>query len=165
VFPGRPRARADDGPEVSVVEGPAGRETLALIEDELRPMRASQATLDYGDRISNAPGSTTPSRTSAAPVGPSPVPATLTIQTPSRTPAAPVRPSPGAAPLSIFELLSFEVRGAVSARFASPAQRRRFVETHLLARLPGKNMNVVDRVEVTSGSVQGSLVVRVWCKI
>jgi cell division septation protein DedD len=65
---GRPRPnRDDDGPEVSVVEGPAGRETLALIEDLARPMRPPQATVDYGDRISNAPGSKTPSHAPVAP--------------------------------------------------------------------------------------------------
>ncbi len=56
----------DDGPEVSVVEGPAGRETLALIADLARPARGPQSTLDYSDRIANAPGSKTPSRVPAS---------------------------------------------------------------------------------------------------
>jgi hypothetical protein len=145
VFRSKPRAKVDDeGPEVSFVEGPAGRETLALIADNTRPMRDSQTTLDYGDRISNAPGS----------------------QTPSRAPAArEASPSPlGAAP-TIFEMLTFVVQGADVSSLASEAQRRRFVESHLLQRLPAKNMAEVDRVDVTPWTVQDTVVVRVWCKI
>ncbi len=134
----------DDGPEVSVVEGPAGRETLALIA-ETAPrwrMRPLQSTLDYGDRISNAPGS----------------------KTPSRSPAARALASPPAAPI-IFELLTFVVQGADAASLASEAQRRRFVEAHLLQRLPGKTLTRVDRVEVTPWTVQGTVEVRVWCRV
>lgn len=50
----------DEGPQLTVVAGLIGRETLALIGDLARPMRAEQSTLHYGDRISNAPGATTP---------------------------------------------------------------------------------------------------------
>jgi len=133
---------------VSVVEGPAGRETLALITDLTRPMRSSQATLDYGDRISNAPGSQTPSRRPAA-----------------RAPAPAAKATPGPAALVIFEMLTFVVQAADAASLASESQRRRFVETHLLERLPGKDLAVVDRIDVTPWTVQGTLVVRVWCKV
>jgi hypothetical protein len=140
----RPRASVDDdGPEVSVVEAPAGRETLALIEDLARPMRAPQSTLDYGDRISNAPGS----------------------KTPSRAPMAPKRPRPESTPLTIFEMLTFVVQGADAASLTSDEQRRGFVKTHLRQRLPGKDLTRVDRVEVTPWPDQGALVVRVWCKL
>jgi hypothetical protein len=133
----------DDGPEVSVVEGPAGRETLALIEDLARPMRAPQSTLDYSDRISNAPGS----------------------KTPGHAPIAPASVRAESAVLTIFEMLTFVVQGADAASFATEAQRRHFVEGHLLERLPAKSMTRVDRVEVTPWTAQGALVVRVWCKV
>jgi hypothetical protein len=139
-----PAASDDDGPEVSVVEGPVGRETLALIAEMARPIRAQQSTLNYGDRISNAPGAMTPSR------APSP---------PSSTPAA------APAPLTIFEMLTFVVQGAEIASLSSEAVRRRFVEEHLLQRLPARNMDQVERVDVTPWTVQGTVVVRVWCKV
>ena len=140
----------DEGPEVSFAEGPAGRETLALIEAE-RPARDRQSTLDYGDRIANAPGAKTPSRAPA-------------MKPPSRAPAA-ASPSARTAPLAIFEMLTFVVQGADVASLASEAQRRRFVEARLLQRLPAENMARVERVDVTPWTVQDTVVVRVWCKV
>lgn len=134
-------ARDEDGPEVSVVEGPAGRETLALIADLAGPMRAEQATLDYGDRISNAPGA----------------------QTPGTEPSG--ADAPSALPLAIFEMLTFVVQGAEIASLSSEAVRRGFVEQHLLRRLPTQDMAQVDRVDVTPWTVQGMVVVRVWVKL
>ena len=131
----------DDGPEVSVVEGPAGRETLALIAEMARPTRERKSTLDYGDRISNAPGSKTPSR--------------------APTPAKGQKP----AALRIFEMLTFVVQGADVASLASEAQRRDFVETRLLQRLPVKTMTEVDRIDVTPWTVRDTVVVRVWCSV
>ena len=169
----------DDGPEVSVVEGPAGRETLALFADMTRPMRSVQATLDYGDRISNAPGATVPSRAPAAKT-PSRAPAAKTpgrapaaktpgrapaTKAPSSAPAATASASPQPAAPVIFEMLTFVVQAADAASLASEEQRRRFVEAHLLQRLPGKNMAQVERVDVTPWTVKDALVMRVWCKI
>ncbi len=131
----------DDGPEVSVVEGPVGRETLALIAEMARPIRAEQDTLNYGDRISNAPGA----------------------RTPSRAPVPNLEPAP--APLAIFEMLTFVVQGADIASLSSEAVRRRFVEEHLQHRLPKSGMASVDRIDVTPWTVQGTVVVRVWCKV
>jgi len=130
----------EDGPEVSVVEGPVGRETLALIADLARPMRDEQSTLDYGDRIENAPGAKTPSR---APIA---------------------APRPSKAELAVFEMITFVVQGADVATLASEAQRRRFVAEHLIRRLPVKNLDQVERVDVTPWTVQDTVVVRVWCK-
>jgi len=180
----------DDGPEVSVVEGPAGRETLALIEGAggARPARARLATLGYGDRISNAPGAQTPNAAptaktpsgapkakpaSAAPKAkpPSRAPAAKmpsgapAAKTPSRAPAAANVPSPVGVTPTIFEMLTFVVQGADVASLASDGQRRRFIEAHLLHRLPGQNMAQVDRVDVTPWTVKDTVVVRVWCKI
>jgi len=133
---------ADDAPEVSVVATPAGRETLALFAEMARPMRPPQVTLDYGDRISNAPGAKTPSH---APVAP--------------------EPKPLAASVTIFEMLTFVVQSADVASLASEEQRRRFVEEHLLQRLPGKTMAGVERIDVTPWTVRDTVVVRVWCKV
>ena len=137
----RGRADLDDGPEVSVVEGPAGRDTLALIEELSPPMRAEQVTLDYGDHISNAPGSKTPSR------------------------VPPPRAAATALPLAIFEMLTFVVQGAEIASLSSEAVRRKFVEQHLLRRLPDRDMTRVERIDVTPWTVQNTVVVRVWCKL
>ncbi len=131
----------DDGPEVSVVEGPVGRETLALITEMARPIRSEQDTLNYGDRISNAPGARTPSRAPAPRLEPVPV------------------------PLAIFEMLTFVVQGAEIASLSSEAVRRRFVEEHLHHRLPQTGMASVERIDVTPWTVQGTVVVRVWCKV
>jgi hypothetical protein len=185
VFRETPRATEDDGPEVSVVEGPAGRETLALIEGEARPPRSRQSTIGYGDRISNAPGAKTPSQPakipSHAPVAkpssrapaaktPSHAPAVKpsrapAVKAPSRAPATAKAPTPIAVTPVIFEMLTFVVQGADVASLASESQRQRFVETHLLHRLPDQNMAQVDRVDVTPWTVKDTVVVRVWCKI
>ena len=106
-----------------------------------RPIRPEQDTLNYGDRISNAPGS----------------------RTPSRAPAP--RPEPAPAPLAIFEMLTFVVQGADVASLSSEAVRRRFVEEHLHHRLPSAGMASVERVDVTPWTVHNTVVVRIWCKV
>jgi len=189
----------DDGPEVSVYEGPAGRETLALIEGAAaRAPRSRQSTISYGDRISNAPGAKTPahaptpkpsSRAPAAKASSRPPAAKAPSHAPpakpsSRAPAAktpsraPAPKAPSRAPAAakaapvatiitptIFEMLTFVVQGADVASLASESQRRLFVETHLLQRLPAQGMAQVDRVDVTPWTVKDTVVVRVWCKL
>jgi hypothetical protein len=199
----------DDSPEVSVAEGPAGRDTMALIAGAAQPVRAEQSTLSYGDRISNAPGARTPSRApgplhpvargvpqSSAPeiiIGESAVGReTLAVITAELAPSARALPAAPASPPSpdspatpvgarvealtidelanetpfaIFEMLTFVVQGPETASLSSEALRRRFVEEHLLQRLPAKNMSQVDRVDVTPWTVRGTVVVRVWCKV
>jgi hypothetical protein len=144
----------DDAPEVSFAEGPVGRETLALIAEEARPLREPQSTLSYGDRISNAPGAKTPSR-APAPLAERESP----IRTASQEGAA------GEAPFAIFEMMTFVVQGPEIAQLSSEAVRRRFVEEHLLHRLPARNMAQVERIDVTPWTVRGTVVVRVWCKL
>jgi hypothetical protein len=146
---------SDDAPEVSFAEGPVGRETLALIVEEARPLRAPQSTLSYGDRISNAPGAKTPSR----------APAPLAPPSSKQAPPKDVATGPAEAPFAIFEMLTFVVQGPEIAQLSSDVLRRRFVEEHLLHRLPAKNMAQVDRVDVTPWTVRGTVVVRVWCKV
>jgi len=206
VAPPAAQDHADDAPEVSVEEAPAGRETLALMGEAVQPVRPEQSTLSYGDRISNAPGARTPSRApgplhsvtrtppqSSAPeisIGESAVGReTLAVITAELLPsvrdvpaanAAPVSPPAGAsmraeastidesasvAAFAIFEMLTFVVQGPETASLSSEALRRRFVEEHLLHRLPAKNMDQVDRVDVTPWTVRGTVVVRVWCKV
>jgi hypothetical protein len=135
-------ARPLDAPVIEIRETPAGRETLAAIETELADApRSRQDTTPYGDRISNAPGSRSPSRAPAPP---------------------PAERQPGA--LEIFELVTFLVRGNEVGELSTDAHRRRFVEAHLLGRIPGGTMAHVERVEVTPWTTQGTMVVRVWCR-
>ena len=73
--------------------------------------------------------------------------------------------SPEPIPLEIFEMLTFVVRGSEAQRMSSEASRQRFVEEHLLPRLPVASMADIDRVEVTPWTAPGTLVVRVWCRV
>jgi hypothetical protein len=130
-------------PEITVREAIAGRETLAAILEEAQPdMRAPQTTLPYGDRVSNAPGAKTPS--------------TAPLAKPADAPAAGVE---------IFEMMTYVVRGVEAARLSSDALRRQFVAENLLSRLPIRSVDEIDRVDVTPWTVQGTLVVRVWCRL
>ncbi len=181
--PAPSRDSPDEAPEVSIGEAPAGRDTLALIAGSTQPGRAEQSTLSYGDRISNAPGAKTPS------LVPAPAPFSAKVAALGSAPeisigestvgretlaviSAELAPSvrDGAetaseAPFAIFEMLTFVVQGRETASLSSEALRRRFVEEHLLHRLPAKNMAQVDRVDVTPWTVRGTVVVRVWCKL
>jgi len=62
-------------------------------------------------------------------------------------------------------MLTFVVQDADVASLASETERRRFVEAHLLSRLPAKTMTQVERVDVTPWTVKDTVVVRVWCKV
>jgi hypothetical protein len=135
--------RETSSPEITIREGVAGRETLAAILEETRPdARAPQTTLPYGDRVSNAPGAKTPSTA------------------PSATPAKAT-----SAGVEIFEMMTYVVRGIEAARLSSEALRRQFVAENLMERLPTRSMDDIDRVDVTPWTVQGTLVVRVWCRL
>jgi len=179
---------------------------MSAIAQELEPVRPEQSTLDYGDRISNAPGAKTPSKFPAPrpSARPTPRPARkaersapeITISQTSigrdtlaliaeqliaspDSAAVAEKPKPSFvrdqaptiddgvynAPLAIFEMLTFVVQGPEVAQLASEALRRRFVEEHLLHRLPAKDMAQVDRIDVTPWTVHGTVVVRVWCRV
>lgn len=173
-----------DAPEIVIGEAPAGRETLSAIAEELATSlpRPQQTTLPYADRISNAPGAKTPSAMPMAPMASAPeivvgnAPAgreTLSAITAELAGDAPeieisgAAPSPevDAEPLEIFEMATFVVRGRDMARLASEPSRRRFVEQHLLHRLPTRSMDAVDRIDVTPWTVRDTFVVRVWCRV
>jgi hypothetical protein len=128
-------------PEISIGESAVGRETLAVITAELVP----SARLGSAATITVEPTPT--SGVSAR------------AQTPTRGESA------NEAPFAIFEMLTFVVQGPETASLSSEALRRRFVEEHLLQRLPAKSMTQVDRVDVTPWTARGTVVVRVWCKI
>jgi hypothetical protein len=127
--------RASSSPEISVREGVIERDTLAAIMEE------AGASFD----VQQAP----------APAAPATAP---------KQPASPAPTASAAEALEVFEMVTFVVRGGDVARLASEGLRRKFVEEHLLQRLPVKSMAEVERVDVTPWTVQGTLVVRVWCK-
>jgi hypothetical protein len=138
-------------------------------------MRPRQNTLPYGDKIKNAPGARSPSR----------MPAPQEHKPPSAPPKAhdarrtksedgpevtvtdePAPHTPRLAPeaLEIFELLTFIIRGNKVGDLSTDALRRRFVEEHLLHRVPSGSISDVERIEVTPWTAKGTMVVRVWCK-
>ncbi|RYZ08910.1 MAG: hypothetical protein EOO73_06340 [Myxococcales bacterium] len=163
-------ARTAEAPVIEISEAPAGRETLAAITLELaEAARPRQDTLPYGDRISNAPGARSPSRAPAPPSSVKPrvprAPAPAAEASVNHTPAASAT-VPLAAPeaLEIFELVTFIVRGNQVGELSTDLQRRRFVEAHLLGRVPGGKMENVERIEVTPWTAKGTMVVRVWCR-
>jgi hypothetical protein len=121
-----------------------GRETLAAITAELIPSARAE------------PARAVPAEESKAPV---------VSNASTRREALTIDESANEAPFAIFEMLTFVVQGPETASLSSEALRRRFVEEHLLHRLPAKNMAQVDRVDVTPWTVRGTVVVRVWCKV
>lgn len=167
-----PRLTGPEAPVIEISEAPAGRETMAAIAEELaESMRPRQNTLPYADKISNAPGARSPSR---APKPPPPAeppvparPARKADDGPEITigaEAAPLTPRLAPEVLEIFELLTFIVRGSGVGDLSTDALRRRFVEAHLLHRVPSGSITDVERIEVTPWTAKGTMIVRVWCR-
>ncbi len=173
---GAPSLSTADAPMIEISETPAGRETMAAIAEELaEAMRPRLNTLPYADKISNAPGAKSPSRM------PAPVPAAAPVSARAPSPAAkrddgpevtitsdvePAPPTPRLKPdaLEIFELLTFIIRGSLVGDLSTDALRRRFVEEHLLHRVPSGSIADVERIEVTPWTAKGTMVMRVWCR-
>lgn len=158
-----PSLSTAEAPVIEVSEAPAGRETMAAIAEELaNEMRPRQNTLPYADKISNAPGAKSPSRMPAAPGA----------SRASDGPEITVAGESGAVPsprithdgVEIFELLTFIIRGNKVGDLSTDALRRRFVQAHLLHRVPSGSIDVVERIEVTPWTAKGTMVVRIWCK-
>lgn len=157
-----------EGPMIEISETPAGRETMAAITEELaEAMRPRLNTLPYGDKISNAPGAKSPSRRPpAAPKSPT-TPVAAADEGPEVTigvEAAPPTPRLKPDALEIFELLTFIIRGSLVGDLSTDALRRRFVEEHLLHRIPSGSIADVERIEVTPWTAKGTMVMRVWCR-
>jgi hypothetical protein len=166
-----------DAPMIEISETPAGRETMAAIAEELADaMRPRLNTLPYGDKISNAPGAKSPSRRPAPPpAAPDPTAPSAT-RAPRPAPAddgpevtigadvAPPTPRLKPEALEIFELLTFIIRGTIVGDLSTDALRRRFVEQHLLHRVPSGSIADVERIEVTPWTAKGTMVMRVWCR-
>lgn len=149
-------------PEIRVAYTPAGRQTLDAITDELVPLPLPAVT----EREESSPEivvrETFAERdTLAAIIAEAAGPEELIAPALAPRDAA---PAPATSSLEIFEMITFVVRGIESAKLSSDALRRRFAEEHLLKRLPVASMDAVDRVDVTPWTVQGTLVVRVWCR-
>ena len=176
---------AVDAPEIVIGEAPAGRETLSAIAEELAMSlgRSPQNTLPYGDKISNAPGARTPRKgavmssapeivVSHSPAGRNTLSA-IEEELRGRDVSSPtieiaeaiVDEGPLPEAFEILEMVSFVVRGKDVARLSSEALRRRFVEEHLVHRLPGGSMEGVERVEVSPWTLRGSVMVRVFCRV
>jgi len=132
-------APQSSAPEISIGEGVVGRETLAVITAELAPSSSEPHA---------------PMQRAAEPEASAPRAETRAIDEASAE-----------APFAIFEMSTFVVQGPQIASLSSEALRRRFVEEHLLQRLPAKSMAQVERVDVTPWTVRGTVVVRVWCKV
>jgi hypothetical protein len=161
---GKPRApRETSQPEIRVAYTPAGRQTLDAITDELVPLPLPAIVEQEGSSPEIVVRETVAERdTLAAIIAEAAGPDELF----ARAPAAPPRPeaAPSKDAVEIFEMITFVVRGIEAAKLSSEPLRRRFVEASLLPRLPVSSMDAVDRVDVTPWTVQGTLVVRVWCR-
>jgi hypothetical protein len=142
-FKDRPRSR-DTSPEViTIEERPAGRETLAAIAEELARENRSALQSDPDE----APE---PPRPRSVP----PLP---------RRSQPPPRPAEGEA--DIMEMVTFVVRGRELTRLSSESARREFVAERLMHRLPVDSLDDVDRIDVTPWTVQGTVILRVWCRV
>jgi hypothetical protein len=119
---------------------PAGPVTLAAIarDGARKPYRPVQHTIDYGDRISNAPGAVSP-RTRAA------------LGDPAHHVAAAV---------SVEQVLSYVVR-ANAGTISSPSDLRRVVDDSILARLSPDVRGSVAHVDVEPALAEGTWFVRV----
>ena len=144
-------------PEIKIGYTPAGRETLEAITDELIPLPVSFERESSSPEITVREGvierDTLAAIMEEAGAGLSPEPA-----------AAPPAATPATSTLEIFEMATYLIRGGDISRLASEALRRSFVEENLLARLPVKTMSEIDRIDVTPWTVQGTFVLRVWCR-
>ena len=167
-------------PEIKVGYAPAGRATLEAIAAELAPaaqrvfvqqnsspeisVRESFAERDTLAAILEEANSPSPAEAPAPPAA-TPSPAedadSLAITTVRKAPAT---SGTQQAAIEIFEMLTFVLRGAEAAHLSSEPLRRRFVEERLLKRLPVASMADVDRVDIAPWTVQGTLVLRVWCR-
>lgn len=182
---GAPKRRSvsPSAPEVKLGYAPAGRDTLAAIEEDLAAPSLRRADAPVIE-ISEAPAGRDTlaaiaeeladggrARQSTVPYGDR-IANAPGARSPSRAPdsasaaqgVAPEAPPPAPKALEIFELLTFIVRGSSAADHSTEALRRRFVSDHLLHRVPSGSMDAVERIEITPWTAKETIVVRVWCR-
>ena len=178
--PARPEGSS---PEILVTYKPAGRETLDAIANELIPLplqaerQSSSPEIIVHETEPNPLAALAEARSvelaearsaETRPAIPVPPAAIVNVEpTPRSSPAgtaATTEARPAAQALEIFEMVTYVVRGGDVARLSSENARRAFVEERLLSRLPVRTMAEVERIDVTPWTVQGTLVVRVWCR-
>ena len=172
-----------EAPLIEISEAPVGRDTMAAIAEELAGTgRARQDTLPYPDKIKNAPGARSPSRAPAAPKAEPPAAVAAAVAlAPQREASSPLaadppdevtvkvqrsalEPRPSVESIEIFELLTFIVRGTGVGDLSTYALRRKFVQDHLLRRVPSGSLDGVERIEVTPWTAKGTMVMRIWCR-
>jgi hypothetical protein len=178
-------------PTVTFREEPAGRETLAAIAEEFKPVahqirapgRIRTTTKHYGDRISNAPGAVSPKSARAMDTSPE---VTVTFKPAGRETYATIvsehrkevpdieiitdqedqglSDDDWLATLEIEQIFTFVVH-AGPEHFQTPEQRRRLVEKRLLTQMKGVDLRQVTRVDVTPSSRGDRIKVKVWVEI
>jgi hypothetical protein len=188
----RPRPPRPDPPqpEITVRRAPAGRETLAAIEEELAreapiPIRPKLDTLRYEDRPAPPPSSRPPQGSAPevitieeGPIGRNTQAAidealardsvaAWPVSTGAAAPVSTTRPSVLSAPepAQIFEISTFVIEGDEIFGKASERSRREFVERRLLHRLPAMSMAEVVRIDVSRGGAANTVILRIWSKV
>jgi len=150
--------RGASQPDIRVAYAPAGRQTLDAIADELVPLPLAPAEREESSPDIQVRETFAERDTLAAIIAEAAPP-------PVAAPASPGEVAPQPTGPEVFEMMTFVVRGVEAARLSSEALRRRFVEERLMKRLPVASMTDVERVDVTPWTTQGTLVVRVWCRL
>lgn len=149
-------------PDIEVREGVVGRDTMAAIASEL-----GEPQTGVRRRVSTK-GYDKPLRAfdPAAEVNVIPAPGRDTLEALANAVMAERAPeSESREALDVFEMATFVVRGEDLARLSTEQARRQFVEERLLDRLPARNMDEVDRVDVTPWTVKNTVILRVWCRV
>jgi hypothetical protein len=173
-------------PEITLRRGPAGRETLAAIVEELAQdpataVRPKLDTIGYEERPKHRSSSRPPPMGSSpelisigeAPIGRATQSAiedalvAETLATTALAEAARPQASPLAAPApaEVFEISTFVVEGDEIFTKVSEQSRRDFVEQRLLHRLPALSMHEVVRIDVSRGAASKTVILRVWSKV
>lgn len=187
-------AHRDEGPEIELHQGQAGRETLALIAEEMlhdggpgatssAPARERRHTLSYEEkpiapvaprvRMNTLDYAERAVATRRSPQGVGlggelPMrpepPAAPAPRAAAAAPQAPVLPATVPDEYEIHEMVTFVVRGDL-AQLASTTARFDFVRDRLMHRLPVASISAVERIDVTPWTVRGTVIVRVWCRV
>lgn len=183
-------------PDVTFTEELATYDTLSAIAQELRPgPRAPMPTNRYGDRLSNAPGATSPrsarqldhapaldvretalGRDTMAAIQEELAPHTAAPEISvgeeiaGQDTLVAIRQELG--PASLFDADAYEIHEMVTfvvrgdaSSLSGPGARRELVERRLLSRLPVRSMNEVEHIDVAPWTTRGTMIVRVWCRV